>query len=53
MPQLNLTPWLLIFLLTWTTFILLLTKILLNLNTTLTSQYNQKPHNMYWTWPWL
>nr|AEX68582.1 ATP synthase F0 subunit 8 [Eremias argus] len=52
MPQLNLLPWFMIFLLIWTTFFILLTKVLkTHPNLSPTQQCHQSNTNL-WTWPW-
>nr|YP_010837650.1 ATP synthase F0 subunit 8 [Takydromus intermedius]WGC93615.1 ATP synthase F0 subunit 8 [Takydromus intermedius] len=52
MPQLNPTPWFLVFLLTWLALFLLSMKILNNKPKPSTPQYSEQLNNMYWTWPW-
>nr|YP_007026385.1 ATP synthase F0 subunit 8 [Telatrygon zugei]AFV48247.1 ATP synthase F0 subunit 8 [Telatrygon zugei] len=54
MPQLNPNPWFLIFLFTWTFFLIILpgkvTSYLLNNNPT--TKDIQKPKPTPWNWPW-
>nr|YP_010328320.1 ATP synthase F0 subunit 8 [Eremias szczerbaki]UJH19950.1 ATP synthase F0 subunit 8 [Eremias szczerbaki] len=52
MPQLNPSPWFMIFLLFWMTFFILLTKVLkMHPNPAPTPLHYQSCTNL-WTWPW-
>nr|YP_010234376.1 ATP synthase F0 subunit 8 [Gallotia atlantica]QTA72529.1 ATP synthase F0 subunit 8 [Gallotia atlantica] len=54
MPQLNPTPWFLIFVLTWTTLLIIMLPKILNLFPTTQATYNQKNNfTTNWNWPWL
>nr|YP_010262430.1 ATP synthase F0 subunit 8 [Eremias nikolskii]UIX22835.1 ATP synthase F0 subunit 8 [Eremias nikolskii] len=52
MPQLNPSPWFMIFLLIWTTFFILLTKVLKTDPCPAPTQHHHQPHTDLWTWPW-
>nr|YP_010234467.1 ATP synthase F0 subunit 8 [Pedioplanis laticeps]QTA72633.1 ATP synthase F0 subunit 8 [Pedioplanis laticeps] len=52
MPQLNPSPWFLVYLLAWLTFILLLNKTLKTYPKFSTLQHNQNLLHHAWTWPW-
>nr|YP_009092654.1 ATP synthase F0 subunit 8 [Eremias multiocellata]AIR12491.1 ATP synthase F0 subunit 8 [Eremias multiocellata] len=52
MPQLNPSPWFMIFLLIWMTFFILLTKVLKTHPKPTLTQYHHQPYTDLWTWPW-
>ncbi|YP_008239331.1 ATP synthase F0 subunit 8 (mitochondrion) [Lacerta agilis] len=53
MPQLNPTPWFMVFILIWVFLIMFFTKTLNNNPPLSTSQYYKQPSNHHWIWPWL
>nr|YP_009093617.1 ATP synthase F0 subunit 8 [Eremias vermiculata]AIS20780.1 ATP synthase F0 subunit 8 [Eremias vermiculata]AKQ77765.1 ATPase subunit 8 [Eremias vermiculata]QCF45865.1 ATPase subunit 8 [Eremias vermiculata] len=53
MPQLNPSPWFMIFLLIWATFIIMLTKVLKMYPNLVPAQEHHKSYINLWVWPWL
>nr|YP_010234480.1 ATP synthase F0 subunit 8 [Meroles squamulosus]QTA72646.1 ATP synthase F0 subunit 8 [Meroles squamulosus] len=53
MPQLNPSPWLMIYFFTWTTFIFMLSKLLKTHHISKIQQDNQNYKPINWDWPWL
>nr|YP_010411473.1 ATP synthase F0 subunit 8 [Eremias scripta]URN73145.1 ATP synthase F0 subunit 8 [Eremias scripta]URN73158.1 ATP synthase F0 subunit 8 [Eremias scripta] len=52
MPQLNPSPWFMIFLLIWIVFIMMLTKVLKAHPNLALTQHHHKSYTNLWTWPW-
>nr|YP_086897.1 ATP synthase F0 subunit 8 [Bipes tridactylus]AAT08546.1 ATP synthase F0 subunit 8 [Bipes tridactylus] len=52
MPQLDPTPWFALLILTWTTLMLLMTKISNSTTPPSPSSQWEKAHGTTWPWPW-
>nr|AMR36548.1 ATP synthase F0 subunit 8 [Eremias grammica] len=53
MPQLNPSPWFMVFMLIWTTFFIQLTKVLKTYPNLTPMPHHHEHHKNLWTWPWL